>query len=162
MHKIIEQAAVLCGMVKTPNPKPATKETAANGQYRHRPRRTQEPHRRNEARSEAQPQAQDAHRAARLRRTLADRDLPRSLLLAHHRVCGRIPLPPGGAGGLRRPPKARPEAVGLQEEGARARQAPPRRRLAHLSWLAALALELQAYRPPTSEGAGSLREPADT
>src|SRR5918993_2180753 len=90
MHKIIEQAAVLCGMVKTPNPKPATKETAANGQYRHRPRRTQEPHRRNEARSEAQPQAQDAHRAARRRRALAHRDLPRPLLLARHPLRGRI------------------------------------------------------------------------
>src|SRR5919112_1724592 len=90
MHKIIEQAAVLCGMLKTPNPSQATKEAAANGQYRHRPRRTQEPHRRNEARSEAQPQAQDAHRAARRRRALAHRDLPRPLLLARHPLRGRI------------------------------------------------------------------------
>src|SRR3954449_239627 len=152
MHRIIELATVLCGMVRRQT-HPATKETAAYGEYHHRSRRTQRPHHGNEARSEAQSKAQDAHRAARLRRSLSHRDLPRPLLLAHHRVHGRIPLPLGGRGGLRRPPKARAETF-AREGGERALRVPARRGLAHLAWLVALALELQAARPATSQGAG--------
>ena len=118
MHRIIEQAAVLCGMVKS-QIHPATEETAAHGEYHHRTPSTQRPHHRDEARSEAQPQAEDAHRAARLRRTLAHRDRWRALLLAHHRVYGRIPLRRGRARRLRRAPAARPETVLGQEANER-------------------------------------------
>jgi hypothetical protein len=51
MHRIIEQTTISCGMVKTPNPKPATKETAVYAEYRYRSTRTQGSHPKDEARA---------------------------------------------------------------------------------------------------------------
>ena len=48
--------------------------------------------------TKAQPQAEDAHSAARLRGTLAHRDRSRPLLLAHHRLRRSRPLPAGRVG----------------------------------------------------------------
>src|SRR5919112_781520 len=74
MYRITEQTAVLCGMVKTPI-HPATKETTAHGEYPYCPPRTRMPHLRDEARNETESKAEDAHYSARLRRSLAHRDL---------------------------------------------------------------------------------------
>ncbi len=98
-------------MVKTPNLSPATEETAVHAEYHHRSERTQGPHTENEARTPSEQEVEDAHSAARLRRSLAHRDRPGPLLLAHHRVCSRLSLHRGEASCLFRPKEARPEAV---------------------------------------------------
>src|SRR5918998_5515473 len=139
---MIEQTAVSRGMVKTPI-QPATKETAAHAEYRHRPRTTQGPHPGDEAREKTQPQAQDAHSAARLRWLLANRDRPCPLLFAHHRLRGCMPVHRRGASSLLRPYQARAETV-ARREGRGAHRTFAGEGLSDLSWLAALTLELQA------------------
>jgi hypothetical protein len=138
MHRIIEQTAVSCGMVKTPNPS-SHKETAAHGEYRYSSRRTQGPHLSNEARKQTQPQVADAHRPARMRWSLTNRDRPDPLLLAHHRLLRLRALHARRASGLRRSQEARPRPAGGRF-GARADRRAHRRGSAHQAWLAALAL----------------------
>jgi hypothetical protein len=81
MHRIIEQTAVLCGMVKTPNPSSHQRNGRTWRISSLSPKRTRAPHLRDEARKETESKAEDAHYAARLRRALAHRDRPRPLLL---------------------------------------------------------------------------------
>src|SRR5215218_3549242 len=89
MRRIIEQTAISCGMVKTPNPHPATKETAVHGGYRYHFRRAQGPHLSDETRKQTQPQVEDAPHPARVRWSLTHRDLPNLFLFAHHRLLYR-------------------------------------------------------------------------
>src|SRR4051794_13898105 len=147
-------------MVQAPNPDPATKETAVHAEYCHHLLQTQGSHKANEARMPTEQEVEDAHSAARLRRSLAHRDSPSPLLLAHHRLCGRSSLRPGEASGLLRPPKTRPETVAWGA-GKRAYRASGGRWVARLSWLAALALELQAPGRGVVQGASHSGEPGD-
>src|SRR4051794_8914177 len=68
MHRIIEQTAISsCGMVKTPKIYPATKETAAYGNYLPHTSAAQGPHPKDEARDQTFKKVADAHSPARLR-----------------------------------------------------------------------------------------------
>ncbi len=64
MHRIIEQTAISCGMVKTPNPASHERDSRPDAEYHPRFRRTQGPHPRDEARTATEQEAEDAHRAA--------------------------------------------------------------------------------------------------
>ena len=64
MHRITEQAAALCGMVKTPNPASHERDSRPDAEYHPRFGRTQEPHPEDEARTPAEQEAEDAHNAA--------------------------------------------------------------------------------------------------
>jgi hypothetical protein len=81
MHRIIEQTAALCGMVKTPNPSSHQRETAVHAEYHYRSTTTQGPHQRDETRKTPKQEAEDAHHRARCRWFLAHRDRSRALLL---------------------------------------------------------------------------------
>src|SRR5215217_7253372 len=151
MHRIIEQTAVPSGMVKTPHPS-SHRRDGLTWRISPSPPTAQELPSGTEARKETPTPTADAHHPARFGGSLAHRDLPRALLFAHHRLRGRRSLRWGGEGGLRRPEAARPGgAAGKKSE--RARRAFGRRGFAHRPRLAALALELQAHRPPTVRGA---------
>jgi hypothetical protein len=50
MHRIIEQAAIFCGMVKTPNPAShRKKDSRPDAEYHPHSKRAQGPHRQDEA-----------------------------------------------------------------------------------------------------------------
>jgi hypothetical protein len=82
MLRIIEQTAICCGMVKTPNPARATKETAVLAKYHpHTPKTAHGSYPPDEAPDETHSQVEDAHSFACLRRLLCHPDLPGAFLL---------------------------------------------------------------------------------
>jgi hypothetical protein len=98
---MIEQTAILCGMVKTPNPEPATGEIAAYAEYHPHFSRAQGVYRRDEAREKTIQKVEDAHSAFGLRRSSSRSDRSRSLLFAHHRLRGCLSFrDEGGTGGF--------------------------------------------------------------
>ena len=124
-------------MVETPNPKPAIKETAVHARVSpslHEERKNLI--QKYEARTPAQPPVEDARSAARLGRSVAHRDLPRPLLLAHHRLRGHIPLRREGRAAFDDRARRGPEPL-IGERGGRARRESCWRRTPHVEhgWL---------------------------
>jgi putative transposase len=118
-----------------------------------------------EMKREAQPQAEDTHRAARLRRTLAHRDRSRALLLLSttvYAVVSRFVGEGRAAFDDRRPHGPRP-LLG-QEANERVEKLLEEDSPIEHGWLRSPAsLELQAARCAASQGKGKarLREPGD-
>src|SRR5215208_2068876 len=90
MHRIIEQTAILCGMVKTPNPASHRRDSRPDAEYHPRSKRAQGAYRRDEAREKTLQKVADAHSFARLRGLLGHQDRPCSLLFSHHGLHDRV------------------------------------------------------------------------
>jgi hypothetical protein len=65
MHRIIEQTAISCGMVKTPNPSSHERDGRPDAEYHHSFLLSQGSHPRDETPKAAEQETEDAHSAAR-------------------------------------------------------------------------------------------------